>query len=300
MSKIMDLLAAYPGPLVAPGCYDALSAVLIYEAGFPAAFLSGGSVAYTRLGRPDVGLVTATETEEVVSLICDRVDLPIIVDADTGYGNALNLQRTMKRLEKAGAAACVFEDQVTPKRCGHLAGKALISTAEMVGKIKAGLDARSEAAVFARCDAIAVEGFEAAIDRAHEYIDAGAEVLFVEAPPSVEHMKRLCDELGARVPMLVNCVEGGTTPMLSAPELGAIGYRIVIFPGALVRAYVATARTMLQTLVTDGTTNGFRDRMVDLRGVNDAVGSPAFIAAGKRYDAAMQDWDVTPGQGAGA
>ncbi|HTI68054.1 MAG TPA: isocitrate lyase/phosphoenolpyruvate mutase family protein [Caulobacteraceae bacterium] len=298
VSKLRAGLADPAGPLVAPGCYDALSATLIEQAGFSAAYLSGASVAYTKLGRADVGLVSVTEVAEQVGLICDRVAIPLIVDADTGFGNALNVQRTVRTFERMGAAALQLEDQQAPKRCGHLSGKTLVSTAEMVGKIRAALDARDAALIVARTDAVAVEGFDAALERAHAYAEAGADLLFVEAPPSVAHMRQLCQALGGRVPLMANMVEGGTTPVLPAAELGAIGYRLVIFPGAFVRALVFMAREMLGALKADGTTEAYWSRMVDLKGVNQAVGAEALLDAGRAYDPGIQAWGVEP-QGRG-
>ncbi len=176
---------------MAPGCYDALSALMIERAGFAAAYLSGASLAYTRLGRPDVGLVTFSELVDTVGLIRDRVALPLIVDADTGFGNALNVQRTVRLLARAGADALQLEDQATPKRCGHLRDKTLVAKGEMVGKLHAALDARpgDGVLIIARTDAIAVEGFEAALDRAEAYHEAGADILFIEAPTSTEQLE---------------------------------------------------------------------------------------------------------------
>ena len=227
-----------PGLVVAPGCYDALSALLIERAGFEAAYVSGASIAYTHLGRPDIGLVSLSELTDIVGAIRERVSLPLIVDMDTGFGNALNVQRSVKLLARAGASALQLEDQVTPKRCGHLAGKELVSTEEMSGKIKAALDARPDESVLliARTDAIAVEGFNAAIDRADAYISAGADVLFIEAPQSAEEIAAIGKRFGGRVPLLANMVEGGKTPLRDAGELEKLGFSIAIFPGGTVRA----------------------------------------------------------------
>ena len=195
-----------------------------------------------------------------------------------------------------GAAALQFEDQQAPKRCGHLSGKTLVSTGEMVGKIKAALDSRDKALIIARTDAVAVEGFDAAIDRAHAYAEAGADLLFVEAPPSVEHMKRLCRELGSKTPLMANMVEGGTTPVLPADELGELGYRLVIFPGAMVRALVFMAREFLGTLKAHGTTEPYWERMVMLAGINHAVGAEALLKAGQQYDPNINGWGVAPSE----
>ena len=196
------------GFLLAPGVYDALSALLAQRGGAETVYLSGASIAYTRFGRPDIGLVTMTEVAEVIAAIADRIDIPMIVDADNGFGNALNVQRTVRTFERAGAAALQLEDQTLPKRCGHLAGKTLISGPEMVGKIRAACDARAseDTLIVARTDAIAVEGFEPALDRAESYLEAGADVLFIEAPRSLNEMRTITGQFGGRIPLLANMV----------------------------------------------------------------------------------------------
>jgi len=274
--------------LLAPGVYDALGALLAEQAGFEALYLSGAGIAYTRLGRPDIGLVTASEVENTLANIRERVALPIIVDADTGYGNALNVARTVRMLERAGGEnlAIQLEDQVTPKRCGHLDGKSVVSAGEMAGKIRAALDARrnAETLIVARSDAVAVEGLDAALDRAERYLEAGADVLFIEALRSAEEMKTALTRFAGRAPLLANMVEGGKTPLLSAAELEALGYAIVIFPGGLARALGYAAREYFATLKRDGTTAVLRERMLDLAGINAIVGTPEMLALGKRYD----------------
>ena len=187
----LKALIARGKPLVAPGVYDALTASIATEAGFDALYLSGAAIAYTKLGRPDIGLVSMTEVAQVIELVRQRVDTPLIVDADNGYGNALNVQRTVRTFERAGATAIQLEDQTLPKRCGHLQDKSLIPATEMAGKVKAAVDARTSAdtLIVARTDAVAVEGFDSAIERASLYADAGADVLFVEAPQSVEEIE---------------------------------------------------------------------------------------------------------------
>jgi 2-methylisocitrate lyase-like PEP mutase family enzyme len=272
--------------LLAPGVFDGLSALLAEQAGFEAVYLSGASVAYTRLGRPDIGLVTASEVESTVANIRERIALPIIVDADTGFGNAINVQRTVRMLERAGASAIQIEDQSLPKRCGHLDGKALVGAAEMTGKIKAALDARqsAETLIVARTDAAAVEGLDAALARGERYAEAGADVLFVEALRSVDEMRAAIARLAARAPLLANMVEGGKTPVLPARQLETIGFSIAIFPGGLVRALAFAAREFFATLGRDGTTDAFRDRMLDLGGLNAVIGTPEMLARGKRYE----------------
>ncbi|MDH3716020.1 MAG: isocitrate lyase/phosphoenolpyruvate mutase family protein [Gammaproteobacteria bacterium] len=272
--------------LVAPGVYDALSANLAALAGFAALYVSGASIAYTRLARPDLGYLGADQVAEIVRNIGERTELPLIVDADTGFGNALNVQRTLQILEQAGASAIQLEDQSIPKRCGHLDGKILVSAAEMVGKIHAAVDARRDEAtlIVARTDAVGPEGFEAALERAAAYAEAGADLLFVEALRDEEQMRRAVAMLGDVSPLMANMVEGGKTPLLGARELQAIGFSLVIFPGALVRALSRTAQEFFSSLYTHGTTKPFQDRMLDFNGLNDVLGTPDILAAGKRYD----------------
>lgn len=277
--------------LVAPGVYDALSAALASDAGFQAVYLSGASVAYTRLGGPDLGLVSVTEVADTIARIRERVATPLIADADTGFGNALNVGRTVRLFERAGASCIQLEDQSFPKRCGHLKGKTLVPAGEMVGKVRAALDARASAdtLIMARTDAIAVEGFNAALDRAERYVEAGADVLFVEAPESEEQMRDLNARFAGRVPLLANMVEGGRTPFLAADALEALGYSVVIFPGGLVRALTKAAQDYFATLKAHGTTTPFADRMLDFDGLNALLGTEAILAAGAKYDPDKQD-----------
>jgi 2-methylisocitrate lyase-like PEP mutase family enzyme len=272
--------------LLAPGICDPLTALLATQAGAEALYLSGASIAYTRLGRPDIGLVSMTEVADVIAQVSDRVSLPLIVDADNGHGNALNMQRTMRLFERAGAAALQIEDQSYPKRCGHLQEKRLIPAGEMAGKIRAALDARRnpETLVIARTDAVAVEGFDAALDRAALYAEAGADVLFVEAPGSAEELKRIPAALGNRLPLMANMVEGGRTPILPAASLEAMGFALVIFPGGAVRAMARAAQDFYRTLVADGTSEAMRPNMLDFDGLNAAIGTPEMLALGKRYE----------------
>lgn len=278
---------AEPRIVLAPGVCDALTAAIAADSGFEALYVSGAAVAYTRLGRPDIGLVAMTEVADHVARIADRVATPLIVDADTGYGNALNVQRTVRAFERAGAAMIQLEDQTFPKRCGHLDGKGVVPAAEMVGKIRAAVDARHSAAtlILARTDAAAIEGLEAAVERARAYAEAGADALFVEAPRTRADLARVSAALGATRPLLANMVEGGRTPVLSAPELEAIGFRIVIFPGGIVRALARTAREFYASLAAARTTEPFRDRMLDLAGLNALIGTQAMLDLGKTYDA---------------
>jgi 2-methylisocitrate lyase-like PEP mutase family enzyme len=278
-------LLAGPEIVVAPGIYDGLSAMLVAEAGFKAAYLSGASICYTRFGYPDIGLVSMTEVADTLGAIRERATLPVVVDIDTGFGNALNVQRTVQLFEQRGASALQLEDQVTPKRCGHLSDKALISTREMVGKIKAALDARRspEMMLIARTDAIAVEGFDKALERAHAYQEAGADMLFIEAPTSRDELAKVGSRF--KVSVMANMVEGGKTPALPAAELQALGFKLVIFPGGTVRALAFALRDYLASLQISGTTEPYRNRMLDFAGLNRLLDTEGFRMRGKRYDA---------------
>ncbi|MGA8963302.1 MAG: isocitrate lyase/phosphoenolpyruvate mutase family protein [Pseudolabrys sp.] len=272
--------------VVAPGVYDALTAHLAEQAGFSTVYVSGAAIAYTRLGRPDIGLVAMSEVADTIAVIRDRVSANLVVDADTGYGNALNVSRTIRLFERAGANAIQLEDQAFPKRCGHLDDKTLIPAEEMVGKIKAALDARHsrETLVIARTDAIAVEGFDRAIARAVTYRDAGADILFVEAPKTRAELQRIPPAV-SDVRLMANMVEGGKTPPLAAADLEAIGFSLVIFPGAIVRALARTASEFYASLAAHGTSEPFLDRMYDFAALNDVIGTPEMIALGKGYEA---------------
>lgn len=286
--KTFRRLLAADEIVVAPGIYDGLSAALAEDAGFAATYLSGASIAYTRFGRPDIGLVGMSEVAQTLSVIRERVSIPIVVDADTGFGNALNVQRTVRLFEREGASAIQLEDQTMPKRCGHLTGKSLVPTGEMVGKIKAAQDARAndDTVIIARTDGIAVEGFDAALARAERYIEAGADMLFVEAPRSLDDMRAIVTRFAGRVPLMANMVEGGATPISSADDLGDLGFSLVIFPGGLVRAFTCMARDYFASLKAHGTTTPFRDRMLDFRGLNDLIGTDDILARGAKYDMA--------------
>jgi 2-methylisocitrate lyase-like PEP mutase family enzyme len=272
--------------VVAPGVYDALTALLATQAGLSTLYVSGAAIAYTRLGRPDIGLTGMSEVADTLALIRDRVDAHLIVDADTGYGNALNVGRTVRWFERMGANAIQIEDQTFPKRCGHLDGKALIPAEEMCGKIRAAVDARHsrETLIIGRTDAVAVEGLDRAIGRAMLYRDAGADVLFVEAPKTRDHLARIAAALGPDATTMVNMVEGGKTPPLPASELEAIGFSLVIFPGGIVRALARMASEYYDSLAHHGATEPFRDRMLDFDGINRIVGTAEMIELGRQYD----------------
>jgi len=272
--------------LVAPGVFDALSAALAEAAGFEALYLSGAAVAYTRLGRPDIGLTSVSEMADTLALIRDRVALPVIIDADTGFGNALNAQRTMRLYERAGAGALQLEDQTYPKRCGHLADKSLIPAAEMAGKIAAMVDARAAAdtLIIARTDAIAVEGLGPALDRAETYLEAGADALFIEAPQSEAQLAAITARFRGRASLMANMVEGGATPIRTAADLDAMGFSLVIFPGGIVRALAKTAEEYYASLRAHGSNAPFAARMFDFAGLNARVGTDETLARGRRYD----------------
>jgi 2-methylisocitrate lyase-like PEP mutase family enzyme len=277
---------ARPEILLAPGVYDALSAALAEEAGFEALYLSGASIAYTALGRSDIGLTTFTEVSERIAQLRDRVQIPLIVDADTGFGNALNTERTVRGFERSGANIIQLEDQSFPKRCGHLEGKSLVSTTEMVGKLHAAAASRhsENTLIMARTDAVAVEGFEAALERAERYLEAGADILFIEAVRSDAQMQIVNQRFAGRVPLLANMVEGGKTPVKSAEELQALGYSIAIFPGGTVRAVALLLQNYYASLKATGSTRAFQGSMLDFDGLNAVIGTPELLARGKRYE----------------
>ncbi|MCW5613280.1 MAG: isocitrate lyase/PEP mutase family protein [Rubrivivax sp.] len=276
---------AEPRLLLAPGVYDALSALLAARAGFEALYLSGASIAYTRLARPDIGLTTFSEVADVLARITERVELPVIVDADTGFGNALNVQRTVRGFERAGAAMIQLEDQGFPKRCGHLEGKTVVPVAEMCGKLRAALDARGSARtlILARTDALAVEGIDAALERAERYLACGVDALFIEALRTPEQMDAACARFAQRVPLLANMVEGGRTPVQPAAELQQRGFRIAIFPGGTVRALAQALQDYYASLHAHGSTAPWRERMLDFDGLNGLIGTPEMLAQGRRY-----------------
>jgi carboxyvinyl-carboxyphosphonate phosphorylmutase len=256
----------------APGAYDALSAKLIQQAGFDAVYMTGAGVTISLLGGPDVGLTTMTEMVEQARRIVAATDLPVIADADTGYGNVLNVIRTVREFERAGVAAIHLEDQVAPKKCGHFEGKQLISAEEMAGKVRAALEARRDPdfVLIARVDARAGFGIQEAIRRGRLYREAGADVIFIEAPASVDELRLVGKSFDC--PLLVNMVEGGKTPLRPAAELEALGFRIVIFPGSLYRAAVPAMLRVLEEIRTRGTSDGMQDRMLSFADRNRITG----------------------------
>ena len=272
--------------LLAPGIYDALSGLIAEQSGAKAVYLSGASIAYTRFGRSDLGLVSVSEVHDTLAAATDRVKIPIIVDADTGFGNALNVQRTIRSFERAGAAAIQIEDQSFPKRCGHLDGKVLIKKDEMVGKVKAAVDSRktSDTLIIARTDARAVEGLQEAIDRAHAYHEAGADVLFIEAPRSVDELKLIRKSFDLNIPLLANMVEGGKTPVKTANDLKSLGFNIVIFPGGAVRAATFQLQEYYAGLLKNGSNSEFSKKMHNFDSLNSVIGTPELLKIGKKYE----------------
>ena len=258
--------------VVAPGAHDALTAKIIEQVGFSAVYMTGYGQAASHLGKPDVGLLTLTEMVARASNIVEAVNVPVIADADTGFGNAVNVMRTLREYEKAGVAAIQLEDQVAPKKCGHMTGRQVVSKEEMVGKIKAAADVRTDPdlMIIARTDARTVHGIGEALERAKAYEEAGADILFIESPESVEEMKQITTSF--KVPVLANMVEGGRTPFLPVKELQDLGYDLVIFPTA--STYLVTkALTRLMTVLKEtGTTASLIPEMITFEQFNDLIG----------------------------
>ena len=250
--------------LTVPGCWDAFSALLIQQAGFEAAFVTGGGLSMARLGRPDIGMITATELIDTVAQIRDRVSLPLIVDGDTGFGSTQTLNRTVRQLERVGACAIQIEDQEFPKRCGHMPGKSVVPTNEAIDRVKAAVDARENMLISARTDAVAIEGMGAAMDRAEVYLEAGADLIFIEGPSTMQDMRSIADRFAARVPLVHNLVEGGVSPTTKGAELSAIGYAVALHPLVLMHGFAAASVEWLTMLKADGTTDGFAGSICSL------------------------------------
>lgn len=281
--RLRDLLSAH-APVLAPGVYDALGARLVEEAGFDAAYMTGFGTAAALLGRPDVGLMTMGEMVDNARRIARACALPVIADADTGYGNAINVVRTVQEYEQAGVAAIHLEDQVAPKKCGHMEGKQVIPTDEMLTKIRAATAARQSAdfVIIARTDARAVEGLPAALDRARRYRDAGADVLFVEAATTEQEIETVASEL-AGVPLLFNWAEGGKTPPISLGRLTELGYRIVIFPISTLLAATAAMRGILREIAQAGTPAAAMGELPSFGEFTDFIGLPEVREVERRY-----------------
>jgi 2-methylisocitrate lyase-like PEP mutase family enzyme len=270
------------GYTMVPGAYDTLTARLVEAAGFAAVYLTGGG--YSRAsGYPDLGLLSLTENAMFIGRTVEAVGIPVIADADTGYGNAINVIRTVREYEKTGVAGFHIEDQVSPKKCGHYEGKEVISRAEMVGKIKAAVDTRRDAdmVIIARSDARAIEGLQAAIGRVNAYLEAGADVGFVEAPQTVEELRIVGREV--RGPALVNVFEGGKTPMLGAKELEEMGFRLGIYPSQTHRAAIRAAQRVLAAMKRDGDTRAIETELATFQEREDAVGTAAWRTLEEKY-----------------
>lgn len=285
ISSFKDRLSQ-DGIVVAPGVYDALSAAIAEQCGFDTIYLSGASLSYTKLGRPDISLMSLTEVVSSLAYIRERTDVSIVVDCDTGFGNALNVARSVRLMEAAGASAIQLEDQTYPKRCGHLRGKTLVSRGEMVGKIKAALDARRYAhtLIIGRTDALSVEGIDEALVRSEAYCQAGIDVLFVEGIRGDDDIKAVMNRFRNRIPVMINMVEGGDTPIQNAKALADLGFSMVIFPGALVRAFTYMANRFFEVLKSDGTTDNFRNSMLDFKQLNEYLGTERILSQAKKYE----------------
>lgn len=273
-------------PLLLPGVFDALSARLAARAGFEAVFVSGYAVSATQLGEPDFGILTQTEVVATATRICGAVDVPVVVDADTGYGNAVNVIRTVRELMRAGAAGIFLEDQVWPKRCGHMRGKRVIPVEEQVGKLRAAVEERgdSDFVIVARTDARQAVGLDDAIARALAYREAGADALFVEAPQSLEDLREIARRLPP--PLVANMVEQGATPDLSAKELATLGFQLIVYPVAGLLAATHAMQALYARLHADGHTGGVRDRLVTFPELNALVGLDDKYSLDERFGAA--------------
>jgi 2,3-dimethylmalate lyase len=274
-ARLRALLAG-GGPVVAPGAYDALSARLVEQAGFDVVYMTGFGTTASLIGRPDVGLLTGSEMVDNARRIVAAVDVPVIADADTGYGNAINVVRTVQLYEQAGVAGLHLEDQVNPKKCGHMSGKAVIDADEMAGKIRAAVAARRDPdlLLIARTDAAAVEGLDAAIARARVYADAGADVLFVEAPTSEADIARVATELSGVAPLVFNWAEGGRTPAIPLDRIAELGFSLVLYPIGTLLAATAGIRSLLETLRADGTPVAAMPGLPTFGGFTDLIGLP--------------------------
>jgi len=282
--RLRELLAG-PEPVVAPGAYDALSARLVEQAGFDVVYMTGFGTSASLLGRPDVGLLGGAEMVDNARRIVDAVERPVIADADTGYGNAINVVRTVRTYEQAGVAGLHLEDQVMPKKCGHMSGKAVIPATEMVGKIRAAVEARRDPnlVLIARTDAAAVHGLDEAISRARAFSEAGADVLFVEAPTSEDDIARVAGELNGVAPLVFNWAEGGRTPPISLDRIAELGFSLVIYPIATLLAATAGVRSVLESIKRDGTPLTAMDGLPTFDMFTDLIGLPEVRELEQRY-----------------
>lgn len=283
-ARLRELLGAGE-PLVAPGAYDALSARLVEQAGFSAVYMTGFGTTASLIGRPDVGLLSGSEMVDNAARIVSAVDVPVIADADTGYGNAINVLRTVRAYEQAGVAGIHLEDQVMPKKCGHLSGKSVIAKEEMVGKVRAAASARSDEdfLLIARTDAAAASGLDDAIDRAEAYAEAGADVLFVEAPTDEAGVARIAGELRDVAPLVFNWAEGGRTPPLALERIAELGFSLVLFPIGTLLAATAGMRALLSTLRADGTPAAALPDLPSFGEFTDLIGLPEVRELEQRF-----------------
>jgi 2,3-dimethylmalate lyase len=281
------------GIIVAPGAYDCYTAKLIEHERFPAVYMTGAGTALTRLGKPDLGFATLSEMVSNAAVMASTVSIPLIADADTGYGGALNVYRTVQEYEKAGVAALHIEDQIFPKRCGHLDGKQVIPIEEMVIKLRAAVEARTDEdlVLIARTDALAVTGLDDTLRRCHAYVEAGADVLFVEAVQTYEEITRVVREV--QVPLLYNFVEHGKSPLLPVSELQRLGFKLVIFPGSIMLAVLPLVRQILGEIKHHGTTEGLIERMANVVELFETMGLSDMLALDARVAGSAKARRVT-------
>lgn len=282
--KRLQELLQKPDILVLPGVYDALTAKIAAEVGFEALVMGGYSIAASRLGQPDVGYLSMTEMTQALKGIVDATELPVFADGDTGYGNALSVRRTMQEYERAGAAAVLFEDQVWPKRCGHMAGKQVIEAAEHARKLRAAADARTDSdfLLIARTDARAVNGLDDAIERGKLYLANGAEALFIEAPQNIGELETIARAFPDTV-LIANMIEGGRTPNLTAKDLENIGFKIVFWPCSALYVITQAFKEAMMVLHETGTTKGYEDKMMHFSDFNRFIGLESYMELEKRY-----------------
>lgn len=275
--------------MLAPGAFDALSALLIEQAGFEAIFISGGAISYTQLARPDIGLISLDQLCAVTRRVRERLSTPLIVDADNGFGDHFNVVHTMRSLEHAGASAVLIDDQAFPKRSGSLAGKTFVAPSTMAEKVRAAVNARRSrhTLVIARTDALPEEGRAAALDRANLYMEAGADALFIDSAVTLADLEAIVNAF-PEMPLVINMIEGGSTPALSAGQLSDMGFSLVLASGALVRGFAEMADRLLGVLKRDGATTAFADQMLTFGTLNHRLGLEDLAAQGRRFDPALR------------
>ncbi|TRX55029.1 oxaloacetate decarboxylase [Thalassomonas sp. M1454] len=274
-----------PGIIKAPGVFDGLSTRLVENANFDVAFVSGAGIAFSRYGIPDIGLVSMSEVASTISAMREISQLPLLVDIDTGFGNAINTIRTVKVLERAGATAMQMEDQLMPKRCGHMKGKQVVPAKEMVGKIKAFVDARAseDTLLIARTDALGVNGFDDALERARQYVDAGADLLFIEAPKTIEQMQIIGKEFGDKIPLVHNLVEGGNSPVSNSADTQDLNYKLALYPVALLHGFIPKAQDLLNHIQQTGDTSSYQQPLWNLNQINSLLNAEQMLAEADQY-----------------